>query len=185
MLYTSAVAGKPPSEVTVAVAGATGYIGKAVVRECVRRGYKTKAYVREESVERAKGLDYLQGAEVIGGSLDDTAEVGKKLFSGAEPVDVVISCIASRSGTPSDSWRVDHAANVHLLDAAMGAEKPAQHFIMLSAFCVRKPELVFQHAKLKFEKYLQEQQEKITTTIVRPTAFFKSVSGQLEIVQKG
>lgn len=49
---------------TVAVAGATGYIGKAVVRECLRRGFKTKAYVREESMERAKTLDYLKGAEV-------------------------------------------------------------------------------------------------------------------------
>lgn len=51
-------------QVTVTVAGATGYIGKAVVRECVRRGFKTKAYVREESMERAKTLDYLKGAEV-------------------------------------------------------------------------------------------------------------------------
>jgi nucleoside-diphosphate-sugar epimerase len=49
---------------TVAVAGATGYIGKAVVRECVRRGFKTKAYVREESMERAKSLEYLKGAQV-------------------------------------------------------------------------------------------------------------------------
>lgn len=48
----------------MAVAGATGYIGKAVVRECVRRGLKTKAYVRKESMERARTLDYLQGAEV-------------------------------------------------------------------------------------------------------------------------
>lgn len=52
------------AQLTVAVAGATGYIGKAVVRECVRRGFKTKAYVREESMERAKTLDYLKGAEV-------------------------------------------------------------------------------------------------------------------------
>lgn len=183
MLHTSPVAGKPPSELTVAVAGATGYIGKAVVRECVRRGYKTKAYVREESVERAKSLDYLKGAEVIGGSLDDSAEVEAKLFQ--EPVDVVISCIASRSGAPADAWKVDHQANVHLLDASLHAPTPAQHFVMLSAFCVRKPELVFQHAKLKFENYLRGKQDEITSTIIRPTAFFKSVSGQLEIVQKG
>ena len=52
------------AQMTVAVAGATGYIGKAVVRECLRRGFKTKAYVREESIERAKTLDYLKGAEV-------------------------------------------------------------------------------------------------------------------------
>jgi len=185
MLHKSPLAGKPPSELTVAVAGATGYIGKAVVRECLRRGYKTKAYVREESVGRAKTLEYLQGAEVIGGSLDDTAEVQAKLFGGPEPVDVVISCIASRSGAPADAWKVDHAANVHLLDAALGARMPAKHFVMLSAYCVKTPKLVFQHAKLKFENYLRGKGEEITSTIIRPTAFFKSVSGQLEIVQKG
>ena len=42
-------------------------------------------------------------------------------------------------------------------------------------------------AKLKFEAALQEEgtNGKILYTIVRPTAFFKSVSGQLEVVQSG
>lgn len=42
-------------------------------------------------------------------------------------------------------------------------------------------------AKLKFEAALQEEGNKgnIIYTIVRPTAFFKSVSGQLEVVQSG
>ena len=39
-------------------------------------------------------------------------------------------------------------------------------------------------AKLKFEAILQSQKDLIYT-IVRPTAFFKSVSGQLEVVQSG
>ena len=42
-------------------------------------------------------------------------------------------------------------------------------------------------AKLKFEAELQEEGAKgnILFTIVRPTAFFKSVSGQLEVVKSG
>lgn len=43
----------------------------------------------------------------------------------------------------------------------------------------------FQHAKLKFEAYLRSKEDSISHTIIRPTAFFKSVSGQLEVVQKG
>ena len=42
----------------------------------------------------------------------------------------------------------------------------------------------FQQAKLKFEAALQDQSD-MTYSIVRPTAFFKSVSGQLEVVQSG
>lgn len=60
----------------------------------------------------------------------------------------------------------------------------ARHFVLLSAFCVKNPWLQFQQAKLKFEADLQAQ-GKMTWTIVRPTAFFKSVSGQLEVVQQG
>ncbi|CAN0207049.1 unnamed protein product [Ectocarpus sp. 12 AP-2014] len=58
---------------------------------------------------------------------------------------------------------------------------------MLSAFCVKKPILQFQKAKLKFEEKLVEAGNagEIGYSIVRPTAFFKSVSGQLEVVQGG
>ncbi len=55
---------------------------------------------------------------------------------------------------------------------------------MLSAICVRKPLLQFQHAKLQFEAALQAQKA-MSYSIVRPTAFFKSVSGQLERLQEG
>jgi divinyl chlorophyllide a 8-vinyl-reductase len=54
---------------------------------------------------------------------------------------------------------------------------------LLSAICVQKPLLAFQHAKLAFEKTLIESG--LTYVIVRPTAFFKSLSGQLERVRRG
>ena len=60
----------------------------------------------------------------------------------------------------------------------------ARHFVLLSAFCVKNPWLQFQQAKLKFEADLQAQNT-MTWTIVRPTAFFKSVSGRLKVVQQG
>jgi divinyl chlorophyllide a 8-vinyl-reductase len=55
--------------------------------------------------------------------------------------------------------------------------------VQLSAICVQKPLLAFQHAKLAFEKALIESG--LTYSIVRPTAFFKSLSGQLDRVKKG
>jgi divinyl chlorophyllide a 8-vinyl-reductase len=61
--------------------------------------------------------------------------------------------------------------------------------VMLSAFCVRKPLLQFQLAKLKFEEELIAASKAASAptsySIVRPTAFFKSVSGQLEVVKGG
>ena len=49
---------------------------------------------------------------------------------------------------------------------------------------MQKPLLQFQNAKLKFEEALTSAGD-ITYSIVRPTAFFKSVSGQLELLQDG
>lgn len=54
----------------------------------------------------------------------------------------------------------------------------ASHFVLLSAICVQKPLLEFQKAKLKFEAELQTT-DAITYSIVRPTAFFKSLAGQV------
>ena len=54
----------------------------------------------------------------------------------------------------------------------------ASHFVLLSAVCVQKPLLQFQLAKLAFEAKLREAGN-ITHSIVRPTAFFKSLAGQV------
>ena len=75
-----------------------------------------------------------------------------------------------------DSWAVDYQATKNVLEVAR--EKGAQHFVLLSAICVQKPLLEFQHAKLKLEAALQSAGD-ITYSIVRPTAFFKSLAGQL------
>jgi divinyl chlorophyllide a 8-vinyl-reductase len=93
----------------------------------------------------------------------------------------VISCLASRTGAPRDAWAIDHRANLNLLEAAKAVDIP--QFILLSAICVQKPKLAFQHAKLAFEEALISSG--LTYSIVRPTAFFKSLSGQLDRVKSG
>lgn len=96
-------------------------------------------------------------------------------------IDTVISCIASRSGSPKDAEAVDFRANLNLLNAA--EQGGVDHFILLSAICVQRPLLAFQHAKIAFERALKAS--KIDHTIVRPTAFFKSLSGQIDRVLAG
>jgi FlaA1/EpsC-like NDP-sugar epimerase len=55
---------------TTVIAGATGYIGKSVVRESVRQGYNTIALVRDVAkVSSAEGKalygDFFEGATVV------------------------------------------------------------------------------------------------------------------------
>lgn len=72
-----------------------------------------------------------------------------------------------------------------MLDAARGAG--AAHFVLLSAICVQKPLLEFQKAKLRFEEELQAASRAgdLTHSIVRPTAFFKSLAGQVRLRVSG
>ena len=70
---------------------------------------------------------------------------------------------------------------MHVLEAAQRAG--VTQFVLLSAICVQKPQLEFQRAKLAFEQALAASG--LTFSIVRATAFFKSLSGQVERVKQG
>lgn len=131
----------------------------------------------------------------------------------AERVDVVVSCLASRTGgiqarlvrgqsiplltrdaLPQDSWDIDYQATLNCLEAArahvrtpgsairiayaVSHAQGAKHFVLLSAICVQKPLLAFQKAKLRFEEALRSQSD-LSHSIVRPTAFMKSLAGQV------
>ncbi len=148
-----------PTPRRIVLAGASGTIGSAVAAQLAAEGHAVTA------VPRAALADGAALAAVM---------------AAAQP-EVVISCIASRSGAPKDAEAVDYRANLALLEAAEVAG--AGHFILLSAICVQKPLLAFQHAKLKFEAHLTASA--MTHTIIRPTAFFKSLSGQVKRVKAG
>jgi len=179
------------AEKVAVIAGATGYIGKSTVRDSVRQGYKTVALVRDKKkVESDEGKllygTFFEGADVVECDVCDPeklTETFKDISSRYNGnIDAVVSCLASRSGIKKDAYAIDYQATLNCLES--GRAVGARHFVLLSAFCVKNPWLQFQQAKLKFEAALQAQND-MTYSIVRPTAFFKSVSGQLEVIQSG
>jgi divinyl chlorophyllide a 8-vinyl-reductase len=143
----------------IVLAGASGTIGSVVLRQLEAEGHRVHVLTRAA----------LADARVLTQLVAETQ------------CEVVISCIASRSGAPKDAEAIDYAANAAVLAAAQAAG--ARQFILLSAICVQKPLLAFQHAKLKFEADLAASG--IDYTIIRPTAFFKSLSGQVQRVKAG
>ena len=169
----------------VFVLGATGTIGRATVRALVRRGHEVVCLVRRRagvagSLAPDDSARLLAGAEVRFGDVSDPQALLRDGFRG-ERFHAMVSCLASRSGVPEDAWAIDHLANCHALAAAR--QSAVSHVVLLSAICVQKPMLAFQHAKLAFEKVLIESG--LNYSIVRPTAFFKSLSGQIERVRRG
>lgn len=169
----------------VLVLGATGTIGRAAVRALVRRGHDVVCLIRPRAgpggkLAREESARLLEGATIRFGDAADAASLIADGICG-ERFDAMVTCLASRTGAPKDAWAIDYQANLNALAAAQAAG--VSHVVLLSAICVQKPQLAFQHAKLAFEKALIESG--VTYSIVRPTAFFKSLSGQVDRVKRG
>ncbi len=176
----------PPAPVKrVFVLGGTGTIGRAAVRALVARGHEVVCFLRPAAEEggassEAPGARLPDGADLRFGDVTDPASLVAEGLRG-ERFDALVSCLASRTGTPRDAWAIDHRAHVGALAAAR--EAGVSHVVQLSAICVQKPLLGFQQAKLAFEAELIASG--LTYSIVRPTAFFKSLSGQIERLRQG
>jgi len=159
----------------VLLAGASGYIGRAVAAELGRRGHRVVSLLRPDGDAGAAAAV----TEVRRANVTDAASLGDAVAG--ESFDTVVSCLASRTGVASDAWQVDHGANSNLL--AAGRNAGAEHFVLLSAICVQNPQLEFQRAKLAFEAKLAASG--LAHSIVRPTAFFKSLAGQIPRLKAG
>lgn len=159
--------------------GATGTIGQATARALVAEGHEVVGLVRHRA-GRGRAAPVLDGVELRFGDVTDPASLARDGFRG-ETFDALVTCLASRTGAPRDAWAIDHRANALALAAARN--HGVAHVVLLSAICVQKPLLAFQQAKLAFEAELMASG--LTWSIVRPTAFFKSLSGQVERVRAG
>jgi divinyl chlorophyllide a 8-vinyl-reductase len=189
-----------PADTRVVIFGATGYIGRYVAREFARQGHEVVAFARERSGVKGKQCaDELRASFAAdeGNSRVAFGDVTKpdsvaSAFAVGDGTEknftntIAVSCLASRTGGIADSNAIDFDATLNTLNAARAAG--AKHFILLSAICVQKPLLEFQRAKLRFEAELQkaaEEDPEFSYSIVRPTAFFKSLAAQVSTMKKG
>jgi divinyl chlorophyllide a 8-vinyl-reductase len=160
----------------VMLLGASGTVGHATLASLLKRGYHVTCFLRPGSKLKTDAPN----AVFRTGSITQPNELMDKGFCG-EQFDVLVSCLASRNGAPDDAWAIDYQAHSEALKCAKASG--VKHVVLLSAICVQNPKLAFQHAKLAFEKELVESG--LTYSIVRPTALFKSLSGQIERLRKG
>ena len=165
----------------VLLLGATGTIGRATHQALRDAGYPVVCLARPTSArDEAATRRLLDTDDLCFVPLDDARALMYALETKG-PFTTVMSCLASRTGVPEDAWRVDYRAHLQVLEVAQALG--ISQMILLSALCVQKPSLAFQHAKLAFEAALAASG--LDYTIVRPTAFFKSLSGQIERVRAG
>lgn len=160
----------------IAIAGATGYLGKYVLKELLKREIPTLALVRNSQKLQKFSSKLLQIEKV---------EVTKpETLSGKfKDIDVVISTVGiTRQKDNLTYMDVDYQANLNLLKEAQKAG--VKKFIYISAIGGTKyPNLKIFQAKEGFVQKLKNSG--INYSIMRPNGFFSDMQDFLTMAKKG
>lgn len=138
------------------VTGATGGIGRRVVRILREREMPVRAFVRLTS--RYGELES-RGAEIFIGDLRQDKDIEKACRG--------VQYIISTHGSGGDAQTIDYRANIELIDRAKEAD--VQHFVFISVLGADRgyQDAPIFKAKREVEKYLQASG--LSYTILRPS----------------
>lgn len=160
----------------VLVAGATGYLGRYVVKEFKKQGYWVRALTRSaDKLDELK--DYVD--DVFIGEVTDPAS----LAGICRDIDLVFSSIGITKQKDNLTFMdVDYQGNVNLLDEAKKAG--VTKFIYVSVFNAETMSyLKGIQAKLKFTQVLKDSG--IDYLVVNPNGFFSDMLEYLKMAQQG
>ena len=148
----------------ILVVGATGVLGRQIVRRLLAQGAEVRALTR--APERAADLAR-QGAEVVAGDLVDKGSL-ERACSGVDRVLAAAHALLGRGRHRSE--RVDDAGHRALIDAARAAGVGRFVYISASAAAADHP-IDFFRTKFAIEEVLQRSG--VAHVILRPTAFME------------
>ena len=160
----------------VLVAGATGYLGKHVVKEFKKQGFWVRALTR--NADRLKELEgYID--EVFTGEVTDP----NTLRGICKDIDIVFSSVGITKQKDNVTYMdVDYQGNINLLNEAKKAT--VSRFIYISVFGAEKiGNLKGVQAKLRFTEALRGSGLKYL--VVYPNGFFSDMLEYLEMAKKG
>ena len=143
----------------VALTGATGFVGSAVIEEAARRGITVRALTRREQPAR-------EGVTWVAGSLEDTASLAD-LVRGADAV----LHVAGLTNAPDAAGfiRANVTGTQAMLDAA--GEAGVRRFVFVSSLSAREPQLS-DYGNSKREAEALVTASLLDWTIVRPPAIY-------------
>ncbi len=148
----------------ILVVGATGSLGRQVVKKLLAKGETVRAMTRDRS--KADDLK-ARGAQVVLGDLRDPESL-EFAVRGASAVVAAAHSLLGRG--PTASSIVDDEGHRALIDAAKEAK--VGHFVYTSAMgAAANHPIDFWRTKAKIEKYLTESG--LRYTIIRPSAFME------------
>ncbi|KAL2608617.1 hypothetical protein R1flu_027190 [Riccia fluitans] len=170
VVATAAGSGTPVRNTSILVVGATGTLGRQVVRRALDEGYDVRCLVRS----RPAPADFLRdwGAIVVNGDLSKPETLPATLVG----IHTIIDCATGRPEEPIR--KVDWDGKVALIQCAkaMGIQK----YVFFSIHnCEKHPEVPLMEIKRCTEKYLAESGLNYTT--IRLCGFMQGLIGQYAV----
>lgn len=143
----------------IAVTGATGFVGQAVLDRAARSGIAVRALARQPQARR-------EGVEWIMGDLADTAALAR-LVAGAEAVIHIAGVVNAPDAAGFEAGNV--IGTLEVVTAAIAARIP--RFVHVSSLSAREPQLSdYGASKLKGERIVMASP--LDWTVVRPPAIY-------------
>ena len=164
---------------TVAVTGATGFIGQLLVQSLIRDGWKVRALTRTPRVSD-------ESIEWITGDLDDQIA----LQSLVKDVSAVVHCAGVVRGSSLKEFTHTNVDGTNNLVRISLQQTPPPKFLLISSLAAREPSLSW-YAKSKYlaEQIVANNSGIMPWTIFRPTAVYgpgdKELSPLLRVTRYG
>ncbi|MGI4840800.1 MAG: NAD-dependent epimerase/dehydratase family protein [Janthinobacterium lividum] len=158
----------------VALTGATGFIGRRILRALVARGIAVRALTRQPSAE-------LAGVTWVRGSLEDEAALNS-LVSGTS---AVIHCAGQVRGRSRAAFQACNVDGTQRLVQAASTTNCAR-FLLFSSLAARHPRLSwYAESKLAAEAVALRTAGEMPVSIFRPTAVYGPGDRELRPVLAG
>lgn len=151
---------------TIALTGATGFIGSMVARQLVANGFKVQALTRTTSDRSC-----LSGIRVhwVEGALEDVDSL-RRLVSG---VDAVVHCAGAVRGATRDHFKRINVDGVARLVHAAAEQHPLPRFLFISSLAARQPDVsLYAASKKECETVIAENAGRMTWVGLRPPAVY-------------
>ncbi len=151
---------------TVALTGATGFIGNRVARRLVTNGCKLQALTRKTS-DRSR----LSGFNIhwVEGTLEDVDSL-RRLVRGA---DAVVHCAGAVRGATRNHFDRLNVDGVARLVRAAVEQHPLPRFLLISSLAAREPGLShYAGSKRQAETVLADQAGNMSWVVLRPPAVY-------------
>lgn len=160
----------------ILLAGATGYLGRFILKELLQRGYQVKTLVRDAGKVKADGSPDL---EICEAEITDAGSIK----GCCDTIDVVISTVGITKQKDGLAYMdVDFQANANLLEEAQRAG--VRKFIYVSALNADKlTHLAICRAKEMFVEKLKHSG--VDFCVIRPNGFFSDMAEFITMAQRG